>query len=356
MNIKEKIQKSFKPCKRLKLLEYSEFLEKEELNDSPTSRAMYCEYKSQVDEKNQKADLCLSQKIGGILFAIVLTIVIICLFINQVSATVYMPENILENAFSTNSSSGYIQGDTYEYPFNDYGYTFKIFGVSSYGLDNEYSFCVSDIESFQGLCEYREITTYSQWQDYVRISYPSYDSGDQMQPLNGYYITSDNFDTLLTYKQYTQTDIENSLKQGYQRGINDAILLYNEYWRPKGYETYPDDGNFSTLVSQINNIGIYATDEYNRGINTGLLQGKIKFMESQEYQDILADKYQEGYTKGEETAPLVESSLRSFFNAPINFISNILNFEIFGINLWAVFTFILTLGLIFFIIKKVVGL
>lgn len=371
MNIKEKIQKSFKPCKRLKLLEYSEFLEKEELCDSPTSRAMYCEYKSQVDEKNQKADLCLSQKIGGFLFAIVLTIVIVCLFINQVSATAYYGWS--ENDYTTDySPSEFVFGDWYPDGTNNYPAMYQSYQMYSIQYDGVYfciypisctngnmskdGFVLNSIEDFQQFLTAQNISTYSQFETFINNYDAEFNSGNTRAPLCGYYITNQNFNDLLTYKQYTQTDIENSLSQGYQDGINDAILLYNEYWRPKGYETYPDNGSFSTLVSQMNNIGIYATDEYNKGINLGLSQGKIEFMKSQEYLDILASEYQKGKTKGEETAPLFKTAIFSFLNAPVNVISKLLNFEIFGVNLYSIFTFLLTISILFFVIKRIMGI
>lgn len=360
MNLKEKIKKSFKPCKRLKLLEYNEFLEKEELQDTPTSRAMYCEYKSQVDEKNQKADMELSKKIGGVLFAFVVTIVIICLFVNQISATTYIPRDVLNTVFNSSPvvDTTAIVTDYEGFAFNDYSYSFLIQPLYCYGVslsDSTHSFYISNLEAFQGLCEYRNITTYAQWQSYVTSNYPSYDDDSQKPPLNGYYFDNQIFLTALNYNTITETDLQNAKTEGIFDSIEvaqDTLTFMGIYTEP-----YANNGTLSTLDSMLlDNIGTGLQNSNTTGYNSGLAQGKNNYINSQEYQEVLTNKYQEGFADGEATAPVVESSLRAYFNAPINFISNILNFEIFGINLWAVFTFITTLGLIFFVIRKVVGL
>lgn len=126
-------------------------------------------------------------------------------------------------------------------------------------------------------------------------------------------------------------------ENGYQQGIKD-----NEKW-------------------WIDN-GFYTTDQYDENKELGFIDGKNQVLENpndyglytkEQLDDEKENAYQEGLVANDASIGNTgfKTMMGSIFNAPYTIIHNILNFEIFGINLFNLFSFIFTCGLIIFGIK-----
>ena len=109
--------------------------------------------------------------------------------------------------------------------------------------------------------------------------------------------------------------------------ISFVANLFNE-----GYSQGYDEGN---------------ANGYNQGFNGGYDKG---------YDEGFFSGYQGGYNEGVQNGDLKSTGLQQMFltilGFPITALQGIFNFEIFGINLLSLITFILTIGIVVFVIKK----
>lgn len=107
----------------------------------------------------------------------------------------------------------------------------------------------------------------------------------------------------------------------------------------------------------------YDNLSYQSGLNQGLSQGKIDILsnpnnydlyDKSQYDNNYINGYNQGYNKGVlEGEGLGERGFLVMFNAimnaPFNILNGLLNFELFGINLFNLISFILTIGIIVFV-------
>lgn len=88
---------------------------------------------------------------------------------------------------------------------------------------------------------------------------------------------------------------------------------------------------------------------YDKGLSDGLRQGYQEGV-----YDTQIEAYDNGYRDGASDSG--EFNLVTLFTAvvswPYNFFREVLNFDLLGINLWAILTSLLTLGVVVFVIKK----
>ena len=95
----------------------------------------------------------------------------------------------------------------------------------------------------------------------------------------------------------------------------------------------------------------YIASGYNQGYNQGYNDGELVGYDSGYNQG-----YNQGLNDGEINGGLETSGFKSLINTiisyPINLIKTSLSFEIFGINVAGVIFFLLTLGLVIFVVKK----
>lgn len=117
--------------------------------------------------------------------------------------------------------------------------------------------------------------------------------------------------------------LSNWRDSGYTAGYNQGLKSGNEEIFNRGY----DDGYAAGLV---------ATD--GEAFNMGYNQGK-----------------NEGIAIGESTADVFKKGIFAIFSAPVDMIARVLNFELFGINLFYLISGLITLSLAFFVIKKIRG-
>ena len=66
-----------------------------------------------------------------------------------------------------------------------------------------------------------------------------------------------------------------------------------------------------------------------------------------------ANAYNAGENDLRDTGEVVSSTIWQIISMPFDILASVLNFDIFGINVWAVATTLLTIGLIFWVLKKV---
>ena len=134
----------------------------------------------------------------------------------------------------------------------------------------------------------------------------------------------------------TSADDINSIISSYQ----SAYLASSAYER--GFERGTANG------SNMNYQAGYS-DGYDRGFEEGSSDGV-----SRGYESGYSDGYAEGYQEGSEVVSDYEDAVLFTVSAPFQAISNMLNFEVLGINLAGLFFFLLTAVILVFLIKTFV--
>lgn len=109
---------------------------------------------------------------------------------------------------------------------------------------------------------------------------------------------------------------ENARQLGYQQGYNAA----DDFWIPVYQEL---ENNYNTLNVENQQLKLDIKDSYNLGYSAGMTDG---------------EHFEEGIT--------------SILSAPMYFLGNVLQFDVFGINVFSVVCSIFTLLIIAFVIKK----
>lgn len=142
--------------------------------------------------------------------------------------------------------------------------------------------------------------------------------------------------TTITYSYSFKSliiDYYTSYNEGYQAGLNanDNESIYED-----GYQAGLDDGKqtgVNEVINNPNNYNLYNQEQY---VNYG------------------NSKYNEGYN--ENATYSLESQgflilFNSVMNAPFNILNGILNFDFMGVNLFNVFTFLITCALVIWVVK-----
>ena len=106
-----------------------------------------------------------------------------------------------------------------------------------------------------------------------------------------------------------------------------------------GYKDGYENGSSDGFTDGFNSASSNNKENYDKGYQDGLNASDDK-------------SYDKGYQDGLNASNFVGDSLLSIADIPIKIVSSFLNFEIFGFNLLALFTGLLTLGIFIFVIKK----
>lgn len=180
-----------------------------------------------------------------------------------------------------------------------------------------------------------------------------------LETFKGYQVNISNMDNL-TYVSYTN-NIEHTLDEwldnnfmlsNIQRDtLHDSQVLKGA---PLGAVTYYQQTTRSEFVYNKTTTKKFAfhnwtDDGYNSGYDTG-------------YSDGVSKGYQEGYSNGYTEADNQDSTALSIFTGiinvgllPVNFFLNMLNFEVFGINIGAIVSATLTIAIVVIIIRVITG-
>ena len=100
--------------------------------------------------------------------------------------------------------------------------------------------------------------------------------------------------------------------------------------------------------------GLTLEDAFDNGYQEGYYTGHADGEMSQyAYQNGYADGYRQGETDGLDTSETGKNLILTIFSVPSYVLSNVFNFEIFGINLYSLKCFLLTISIIGFVLKKI---
>lgn len=103
-----------------------------------------------------------------------------------------------------------------------------------------------------------------------------------------------------------------------------------------------------------NSIEREYTDGYDDGYQEGYYTGYDDGETSQyAYQVGYTDGYRQGETNGLNSAETGKNLILTIFSVPSYVLSNVFNFEIFGINLYSLICFLLTISIIGIVLKKI---
>lgn len=91
-------------------------------------------------------------------------------------------------------------------------------------------------------------------------------------------------------------------------------------------------------------------DGYQEGYYTGYDDGE---MSQYAYAQGYGDGYRQGETDGLNTAETGKNLILTIFSVPTYVLSNVFNFEIFGINLYSLICFLLTISIVGIVLKKI---
>lgn len=140
---------------------------------------------------------------------------------------------------------------------------------------------------------------------------------------------------------------------------SNSVNTYTVYaWSYDGitYAVMTDDRYFNILSEDWTDFNIYVpvgasapTESKAEEIVNKYLNSVKEGTNGQNYNSA----YSNGYNKGLEEADIAENTLLTLFSAPTYILSTVFNFEIFGINVYAIVCFVLTLGVVAFILKRV---
>lgn len=220
----------------------------------------------------------------------------------------FSDETLVQNLCSVNLNAG----NNYfylVYPFSDLfgsvGFSFSVGLTTNFDCNNIYLFTTGSYKNKNSSYGYNEFIYYSSPTEYLRFRFYCSYLGDSEE---AYYFTNSQ-----TY--YFVEDLEDN--DYYQNGYNSGY--------DKGY-----------------NNGYYygEKDGYSSGYKQGNTEG-----------------YNKGYSKGVEYANDYSflSLMGAVIDAPITAFTSLLNFELLGVNLLGFVTGLITLALIIFIIKLILG-
>lgn len=311
MKLKEKFKNNLNNFKantsRFKPLSFDEWLKDNGLLENAENRAKYTRYKLELDEKNKLQDKNLSRFIGSALFLVVFLVIFCVLCANSVGAT-----DVFDN-LTYNYSTGIAVDDINGSYLSDNIYQIQRFAPES-GVDFTFIYSyATDYDALSG----------SGIQSYI-YGVKNFESFYQyLARFN--YVVDDMYDYLISNYNYFEMDlIIIDLIQG---SIPDWLQQIDDT-RTAGYNQGKTDG-------------------YNEGYDVGYDNG-----ESVGYDN----GFTEGETAGLNAGETLKKGIFAIFDAPVQMLQQILNFEIMGINLYSIFTFIITLCLLAILTKTIFGL
>lgn len=162
----------------------------------------------------------------------------------------------------------------------------------------------------------------------------------------------------------TSLTLFNSLggyKESFSRQESDLYTIIanskGKYYDTIVYERlYPPDYIDFKLNLDLSQLTFQ--DGYNKGLDAGISSGYDKGYNKgydKGYKDGKVDGYNSGYDNG-STSNIETNGLKTLFNSilsyPVNLISNVFNFEFMGINITNLIMFIISIGIVVFVVKK----
>lgn len=265
---------------------------------------------------------------------------------------------------------GYYQG----YIFNDEIIINNIYLEIELDEENDYAINRMTISNKHNITYYNSSSSYNlTTNSFVNLSY------DFLSNNNSLGINKNNIHKILLYYDLSAHSVDFEFSRLYRNGdtTNYIDLSLDNSITFSGPSINWYKGNYiSSININCNEILNYINTEYNDlynngyrdGLDVGYEDGKNEIINNphnynlyskQEYLDYGSSKDLEGYSRAsQEITPDLASSgflklFSSIMNAPYNILHNILNFDIFGVNLWSLFTFIFSMGLTISVLRLV---
>lgn len=169
----------------------------------------------------------------------------------------------------------------------------------------------------------------------------------QVEPKKLLYIT---FGSSTGHRFNTFKPIRFSLITAYNP-LSGSFYSVGDYHYSIGGPAYLDYLNYLDLQGSTSDI---YNNGYNNGYDSGYSAGVING-ESQGYNNGYDSGYYSGYSAGQQSTfadTAFPGLFKSIINYPIEMIKSFLNFEFMGINLFSVVVFILSIGIVAFVIKR----
>lgn len=204
----------------------------------------------------------------------------------------------------------------------------------------------TSFDSVNEVITFENLNNYSNIYFYLLVPYQLYDTNNNIcLDLNNTYLTANSMsftsdsDPNMSYtigiRNGYQSGYETGSIEGYQQGANSTYQGVFDIGYNEGYQQGNQDGyNRGYDAAENQN---YA-DGYNEGYSLGHTDG-----------------YNSGYNEG-ANSDLTTNGFRVMLNTivsyPINFLKTAFNFELFGINISALIMFILSCGIVLWVINK----
>lgn len=175
--------------------------------------------------------------------------------------------------------------------------------------------------------------------------------------------TFSEYDILTSYGSMYQKIMLTNTTNEYYETLNDYVGSYVKFELTLSFENIVMDSDmniqpFNKLYTQ-QVPSVQAIKNYNSQYDRGYTDG-YKTGESEGYTDGYEDGETTGYNKGyqdateraEETSGYtIQSMIFSILDYPLKLVKDVTNVELFGVNLYSVITFALTITLVAFVVK-----
>ena len=186
----------------------------------------------------------------------------------------------------------------------------------------------------------------SSWRYQIYVHFPS--NAIKISDYNVWIFTGSNNVDLDSYSGsgYHSSDVGSlSLTS---EGFSSSDYLKYIYYTRRNPDIATNWGSFGTPTSSIQYNQGY-TDGINEGFNNGFDSG-FTDGKNEGYTMGYNDGYRDG-TNEEFTTNGFKTLIGSIFNYPINMIRSIFNFEFMGINIYSIIVFIMSIGIVIFVIR-----
>lgn len=236
---------------------------------------------------------------------------------------------------NTIDKNGEIYPNLYQ-DYNTIAFT-NVYRISDYTFNNvENGYSITQkmyISTNNSDYELIDVATYSEYD--VLTSY-----GSMYQSISLTNTTNEYYDTL---QQYVGSYIKFEITMSFENIVMDSDMTI-----------YPFNRIYSGFIYPVQAIKNYS-GQYDRGYTDGYKTG-----ESEGYTDGYEDGETTGYNNGyqdateraEETSGYtIQSMIFSILDYPLKLVKDVTNVELFGVNLYSVITFALTITLVAFVVK-----
>jgi len=193
-------------------------------------------------------------------------------------------------------------------------------------------------EEFEEYKIQHPVETENNYQNLIAIHNELQASYDELQA--SYDELQASYEQLLITSDYNYTRYE-LLNSEYQRLVSEFDEMVQHF---QGVITEKD------LIIEEKQEAIFNLS----ATNSEILEEHSKFVD--DYNELLEnskDSYNNGYNKGLEEAEALSNGLMNVFSAPMFVFGEVFNFEIFGINFFDIIKFILTIGIVGFVLRKI---